>query len=162
MFAEAPETFTVMLSEEESAPDELPDGVELQRSTATATIADDETLTARVMGPGTVAADVPQPVQYPVTLEGGTVSATVVVNYTVSGSASDDFAPKSGSLPIVTGSSGTITLQRLHRYTKRKRDVGGDTDQCDHLGGKGNRWNAEGGEQQDHRDGNPDSIARSD
>ena len=93
--------------------DQLPDGVELQRTTATATITDDETLTARVVGPGTVAADESQPVQYPVTLEGGTVSATVVVNYTVSGSASDDFAPKSGSLPIVTGSSGIITLQRI-------------------------------------------------
>ena len=112
MSAEAPETFTVTLSEE-SGQEELPDGVELQRTTATATIADDETLTARVVGPGTVAADVTQPVEYPVTLEGGTVSATMVVNYTVSGSASDDFAPKSGSLPIVTENSGTITLQRI-------------------------------------------------
>ena len=111
--AEAPETLTVTLLEERDA--EFPKGVELRRSTATATITDDERLVARVVGPEAVAADATSASpEYSVTLEGGTGSETVFVNYTVTGSASDDFAPKSGTLPIdAESASGTITLQRI-------------------------------------------------
>ena len=122
VFAEAPETFTVTLSEESDPDPELPDGVELRRTTATATITDDETLTARVVGPASVPAAESEAV-YTVALEGGTGSATVVVNYTVSGSASNDYAPKSGTLPIAAESpQGTITLRRLHTLDEDDTD----------------------------------------
>ena len=121
--AEAPESFTVRLSalaersDDPNNPDPeeaLPRGVELGAETATGTITDDDALTVSVRGPQTVAAGREVAVEYPVTLSGGTGSAPVVVNYTVSGTAADDYSPSSGTLifPVPTASA-TITTQPI-------------------------------------------------
>ena len=111
--AEASETFTVRLSA--LADPALPPGVELRAETATGTITDDDALTVSVRGPETVAAGREMEVQYPVTLSGGTGSAPVVVNYTVSGTAADDYSPSSGTLifPAASTDQQTIVVEQL-------------------------------------------------
>ena len=107
--AEAAETFTLTLSAQN-----LPDGVTLGKATATATIADDDTLTASIVGPGSVGEGAEA--TYSVELADGTGSADIVVYYTVNGEAKsgEDYETPSGTLTIPSGQTEqTIVIPAL-------------------------------------------------
>ena len=96
--AEAPETFTVMLTEVSVTG--LEGRVRIGTSEATAEIRDNDVLKASVEGPKRVREGMPAP--YTVTLAGGAGSEPVVVNYTVGGSATagTDYTAPAGTLTI--------------------------------------------------------------
>ena len=110
LLAEGDETFTVTLAAPGSG---LPAGVSLGTAIATGTIEDDDPIEA------SVAADAGSvteggSAEFTVTLSGGTSTASVVVTYSVTGTATagTDYTAPSGSLTIAAGeSSGTITIQ---------------------------------------------------
>ena len=98
--AEGDETFRVVV------------GIGGTRREATATITDNDQLSASVTAPETVAEGETAP--FTVTLRGGESTAPVVVTYTVGGTAKapGDYTAPSGSLTIRSGeSSGTIPIQ---------------------------------------------------
>ena len=105
---EPSETFTVMLNEDERYP--LPENVEFGRDKATATITDD-TLTVGVVGPDAIVEG--EAAEFTVTLAGGPGSESVVVDYTVDGSATEeDHSGQDGTLTIPAGeTTATIAIQ---------------------------------------------------
>ena len=107
---EADETFTLTLTEQG-----LPFGVDLETSSLTGIIADDDPLSVRVRAPsGSVTEG--DPVKFTVQFAGGTSTADVLVTYTVTGTAAvgTDYTAPSGSMTIrKTASSGTITIHTI-------------------------------------------------
>ena len=106
---EEDETFTVTLDWQQG--EELT-GVGLANAEATATIYDDDVLTALLTGPVVVPAGLPA--RYPVRLTGGTSTANVVVSYEVTGSATVDvdYTQPDGKLTIGLGQTAdTITIE---------------------------------------------------
>ena len=109
LLAESDETFTVTLAAPGSG---LPAGVSLGTAIATGTIEDDDPIVA------SVAADAGSvteggSAEFTVTLSGGTSTASVVVTYSVTGTATagTDYTAPSGSLTIAAGdSTGTISI----------------------------------------------------
>ena len=98
--AEGDETFRVVV------------GIGGTRREATATITDNDQLSASVTAPETVAEG--ETARFTVTLSGGTSTANVVVSYTVGGTATkgDDYTDPGEPLTIPSGqSSGTIAIQ---------------------------------------------------
>ena len=112
LLAEGDETFTVTLAAPGSG---LPAGVSLGTAIATGTIEDDDPIEA------SVAADAGSvteggSAEFTVTLSGGTSTASVVVTYSVTGTATagTDYTAPSGSLTIAAGdSTGTISIPIL-------------------------------------------------
>ena len=109
--AEGPETFTVTVMLE------LPAGVDLltEGATATVTIVDDDELTVTVTGPKTVPEG--EAATYTVSLNGGTGSMEVAVEYSTADStatAGKDYTAPSGQLTIAAGDKrGTIRIPTL-------------------------------------------------
>ena len=107
--AEDHETFTLTL-----ALSDPPANVRMGMGTATATIQDDDELTANLVGPSNVAEGTVA--TYTVQLTGGTSSADVVVGYSVTpaDSAGVDYEAPSGRLTIPARTAeGTITIQTI-------------------------------------------------
>ena len=107
---EADETLTVTLSP--PADPATPLHATLTDATATATITDDDTLTAAVTA-ATPAVTEGDQAPFPVALTGGTSTAPVAVTYTIGGSATpgDDYTVPSGTLTLAAGAaSGTIVI----------------------------------------------------
>ena len=108
---EADETFTLTLTEQG-----LPFGVDLETSSLTGTITDDDPLSVRVTAPsGSVTEG--DPARFTVQFTGGTSTADVVVSYTVTGTATagTDYTAPSGSVTIpAPASSGTITIHTIN------------------------------------------------
>ena len=106
---ETDETLTLTLTEQG-----LPFGVDLDTSSLTGTITDDDPLSVRVSAPsGSVTEG--DPVTFKVELN-GTSTANVTVSYTVTGTAAagTDYTAPSGALTIrKPASSGTITIHTI-------------------------------------------------
>ena len=121
--AEEDETFTVTLSFD----GRQPENVELGLAEGTATITDD-TLSASVTGPDTVAEG--EAAEYVVTVAGGTGSESVTVTIAVAGSATsgEDYAPPSETLTIPAGAeSATFVIStRADDLLEGERDAGRD------------------------------------
>ena len=132
---EEDETFTVTLSWQ----DVEPAGVGLARAKATATIHDDDVLTALLTGPVVVPAGLPA--RYPVRLTGGTSTEDVVVSYEVTGSATVDVglhaAGREAHYRARTNGGYNHDCDPCRRRSGRGRDVGGDADGRHH--GEGER-----------------------
>ena len=106
--AEKPENFTLSLSLVNP-----PDGVSLAMSTAIATIIDDEELMLSVASEaGSVVEG--SDANFPVTLDGGTSTADVVVKYTVAGGGADPAEPEdyraTGSTLTLPAGTDTATI----------------------------------------------------
>ena len=87
-------------------------GLTLERTSATGTITDDDTLTAAVSATSGIIAE-GESATFEVTLAGGTSTADVEVDYTVGGTADAgaDYTPPSGTLTIAAGADrGEITI----------------------------------------------------
>ena len=101
------ETFEVTISSTA-----LPSGVSMGVAAATATIRDDDELTASVTTTTPTVAE-GQPARFGVTLSGGTSTADVVVSYSLGGSATEgrDYEVPARSLTVPAGAgSGTIEI----------------------------------------------------
>ena len=110
LLAEGGETFTASLETDSANP--LPAGVSLGTSSATVTIADDESLLVDVSADAESVAEGVS-AAYTVTVTGGTSTAPVVVSYTVSGTATSvaDYTAPSGSLTVASGqATAAITI----------------------------------------------------
>ena len=107
---ETDETFTLTLAEQG-----FPSGVDLETSSLTGTIIDDDPLSVRVRAPsGSVTEG--NSARFPVQLIGGTSTADVVISYTVTGTAAAgaDYTAPSGLITIrAPASSGTITIHTI-------------------------------------------------
>ena len=104
---EASETFTVTLTGEN-----LPEGVSPVDTTVTATIVDNDGLTAGVTADAPIVAE-GDPASFTVSLTGGTSTGDVVVAYSHGGTATagDDYTAPDGTLTIGRGeTSGEITI----------------------------------------------------
>ena len=108
--AEGDETFTVTLTA-----DNLPEGVSLPQSSASATGTITDYALMVAVGPTTVAVAEDSSETLTVTLTGGANRADVVIPYTVGGTATAaDYTPLSGTLTIPQGSlTGEIVISAL-------------------------------------------------
>ena len=110
LLAEGGETFTASLETDSANP--LPAGVSLGTSSATVTIADDESLLVDVSADAESVAEGGS-AAYTVTVTGGTSTAPVVVSYETGGTATaaDDYTAPSGSLTVASGqATAAITI----------------------------------------------------
>ena len=110
LLAEDDETFTVTITGTT-----LPSGVSLDTATATGTIEDDDPIEASVAADAATATEGGS-AEFTVTLTGATSTASVVVTYSVTGTATSgtDYTAPSGSLTLASGdSTGTISIPIL-------------------------------------------------